>query len=568
MNSRGALFCCGRLDGLHLRRTDLPEKRGLQPLLFPPGYPHPKDRYDPVTAIAQFSSGRSNILGLSDSGVIWLWANLADPGVHITFLHLDLPPQIDKHQTSVRELNGKKRVKKVVAGWDRMSAYVSGIGIVLWLPRKGSLSQSTTATEATDGLQLDVDNTVPDTWYRRPIGNARDPSTEAKQLGEAVGQVMNYILLESYVVIVTDLGKVFAANTANQSKVSQGLVELTTLAPDSTGTAMTFSDVQGSFRSFAAFTKDGKIAIGNRNYLDYSWNVRFGDVGSEAVALQLPKYYPALQQQDIISVAFGDYHMHALHLNGHISSLGVEPQSCGALGLGTHLDGGWLRGVSFSPRAPFNDNLGGDRSIAPEKFSRGHCIWFEQEKKDWLYYMSKGGSLEKQNWDEVYSQWCRASPEAQEELTEWFEQMGADWDKCPDVAGEANAGFGAYSALSIAAAGWHSASLVLVNDQLVRKIENKFTKPEPDVADSRRSSLLGSAFGWLFHFGRRFLGIERAGNDYSRDNTPPEPDTEQKKYTWCNDPFPRIKLSTGEVIGREGPLWEKKNGVFAIVGAT
>ncbi|KAI9718110.1 MAG: hypothetical protein M1812_004368 [Candelaria pacifica] len=557
LNSKGALFCCGRLDGLHLGRANVSETHGLQSLLFPPGYPHPNDRYDPRTAISQFSSGRTNVLGLSDDGKIWLWANVADPGLHVRFLHLDRP-RIKKARSCTKCLGHTRRVTKVVAGWDRLSAYVSGVGIILWMPRRGSLQ----LREATDVLHVEVDDVVPATWYCRPKGNAREPDAEATELGETVGQVINYILLESYVVLVTHSGKVFAANTANASKLYNGLVELTTLAPEVGGTATRFSDVQGSFRNFAAFTEDGKVVIGDKDYLDYSWNLEFGVTGSEAVAASLPKYYPAMQQQGIISMAFGDYHMHALHSNGQVSSFGAEPQCCGALGLGSHRDGGWLRGISSGPQPGLHYYPGFDHTLPPGKFSRGHRIWFEQAKKRWLKHMSQGGSLERRDWEGLYQQWYRASREAQAELTEWFEQMGADWDKHPEVVGEAESEFGAYSTLGIAAAGWHSAALVLVNDNLARKTETEHTVPV--IVQPPSSSIVGYVFGWLYRLCRIFLCLELAGVGHAEYSKLPQSDPEQKEYTWCHDPFPRIKLSTGEVIGDKGPTWERKNGVFVI----
>ncbi|KAI9783918.1 MAG: hypothetical protein M1835_003686 [Candelina submexicana] len=564
LSSKGALYCCGRLDGLHFWRDDVAETPGLEPLLFPPGYPNPKDRYDPVTAIAQFSSGRSNVLGLSDSGRIWLWANVADPAVHVRFLHLD-SNHTEEARSSTQSSNLTKRVLKVVAGWDRLSAYISGVGIVIWTSRRGSLNPNTTTTEATDGLELEMNynvHSVPGTWYSRPKGNARDIDPETKTLGETIGQVMNYIVLESYVVVVTDLGKVFAANTANNSDLSDGLVELTTLSPAAGKTNVRFSDVQGSFRTFAAFTTDGNVVIGSRDYLDYMWTLRFEEKSSEAVDSSLPKYYPAMQHQGIISVAFGDYHMHALHSNGQVSSFGTEPQSCGALGLGGHLDGGWLRGISNSPQAIFQYRPGRDCTLPPEKFSCGRRIWFEQEKKGWLNHMSRGGSLKEQIWKRIFQQWSRAPGEAQAELTDWFEQMGADWDKQPDVAGGVDSMFGAYFVLSIAAAGWHSASLVLVNDELVRKIEDKYTVPVAVPPPS--FSPMGPVFGWLYRLGRRFLGLEPADSGQIEDSTAPATKT-QLKYTWSSTPFPRIKLSTGQVIGSDGPTWERKDGVFVIV---
>ena len=67
---------------------------------FPSAYPPTtKNRYEPSTAIAQFSTGRKHVLGLADDGKVWQWntnqARLIKP------LHVDV---------------GEKRVSRVVAG--------------------------------------------------------------------------------------------------------------------------------------------------------------------------------------------------------------------------------------------------------------------------------------------------------------------------------------------------------------------------------------------------------------------------------------------------------------------
>lgn len=69
-------------------------------LNFPSAYPiTTKHRYEPSTAIAQFSSGRKHILGLADDGKVWQWVN--DEARLIKPLHVDV---------------GGNRVARVVAG--------------------------------------------------------------------------------------------------------------------------------------------------------------------------------------------------------------------------------------------------------------------------------------------------------------------------------------------------------------------------------------------------------------------------------------------------------------------
>ena len=63
--------------------------RGLKRLTFPERYPPTaKTRYEPSTAIKQFSSGRNYVLGLADDGKVWYWAR--SEALQIKFLHVDL----------------------------------------------------------------------------------------------------------------------------------------------------------------------------------------------------------------------------------------------------------------------------------------------------------------------------------------------------------------------------------------------------------------------------------------------------------------------------------------------
>ena len=78
-------YISGVLDG-NIRRQFFPFSRRLT---FPLAYPLTTGtRHEPSTAIKQLSTGRSNILGLSDDGKVWSWTN--DIAVMIKPFHVDL----------------------------------------------------------------------------------------------------------------------------------------------------------------------------------------------------------------------------------------------------------------------------------------------------------------------------------------------------------------------------------------------------------------------------------------------------------------------------------------------
>jgi len=104
LNSLGQLFLCGIADG------EKPEREFRKPGLlgFPPGYPPTtRDRYEPDTAVKQYSVGRSRVMGLSDSGKMWEWANGGKPGLLVKLVSVDVAEGAKF---------GKGRVTRVVSG--------------------------------------------------------------------------------------------------------------------------------------------------------------------------------------------------------------------------------------------------------------------------------------------------------------------------------------------------------------------------------------------------------------------------------------------------------------------
>lgn len=83
LNSIGAIYMYGILDQRLGRQAD------LRRLSFPPAFPiTTKARYEPSTAIQQYSTGRSSVLGLSDDGKVWMWES--DMGFQIKLAHVDM----------------------------------------------------------------------------------------------------------------------------------------------------------------------------------------------------------------------------------------------------------------------------------------------------------------------------------------------------------------------------------------------------------------------------------------------------------------------------------------------
>lgn len=438
LTSKGTLHTAGVMDGQRVLRA--PHR--LQKLTFPVE----AEQDDAATAIRHFSAGRSHILALSDSGRIWSWNDANQAAVHVRLASLEIKemsPAGDDYQSS-----GYGVVKQVVAGWSRSSAYVQGVGIVVW---DTADRQPLGGGDETDTALALEHSEVPQTGYKR-VKDTSGESEYEKALGAEVGSVLNYIILEHFVVFNTDIGKVFCGRFGDDNNVD-AILELRRFRTESTSPF----DVQGSFRRFAVFSNEGVVIV-EQSHLEACWEARH--TNPEQVDIQgVVEKTPALQHKDIIQVAFGDYHYLALHSSGKITSYGSEMNACGALGLGDGTsEGGYSRGVVYDR---FNFNRQGH--VLPHAYyTRGRQVWFDDRKRDWLDHIVNGRTDPEES--EERRELFKSNHNVRGEVSEWLEQQSRAWDGEED-----GDGLGAYFALGVSAAGWHSGALVLVNEELASK---------------------------------------------------------------------------------------------------
>ena len=87
LNSIGQLFAVGVLNAERFQMT----RTKLSRLSFPSCYPtSTKERYEPSTAIRQYSVGRLHVLGLADDGTVWEWVDFDLPARYIKSAHVDM----------------------------------------------------------------------------------------------------------------------------------------------------------------------------------------------------------------------------------------------------------------------------------------------------------------------------------------------------------------------------------------------------------------------------------------------------------------------------------------------
>ncbi len=376
--------------------------------------------------------------------------------------------------------------------------HVEGVGIVYWDPtmtRSRERSQDSTRTSFCHTV------TIPGTGYRRRRDDRHGQDLDS-DLEHSVGEVTNHIVLEGFIVFITDLNKIFSYRTIypHHGDSPPEPIELTTIY-SKLPSPVEIRDIQGSFRSFAVFTQSGSIVTASCSFLDALHSE------PSATSVDHPAVTLVPQADSIISIAFGDHHFHALHKNGTISTYGTEPGRSGAFGLGI-ARGLLLRGAKFG--IAFDWKL---------EIDEARTVWFEPLMSTWLYSMyrrSPSMRLLRNGHDA-----------ARKAYGDYFDREGARWED--GVTGEGE--LGAYFVVKVSAGGWHSAALVLVDEEKAEQARKKhIVNPAPDQATLNKSpdqpqtmteTLPHSWTSWILTlfltFARWFLGL--TARDLARAGT-------------------------------------------------
>ncbi len=147
------------------------------------------------------------------------------------------------------------------------------------------------------------------------------------------------------------------------------------------------------------------------------------------------------------------------------------------------------------------------------------------------------------------------------------------WDG-PVEEGTGDDGLGAYFALSVAAAGWHSGALVLVNEDLARRTRQRktvkvFAANKAEASDHSRR--MPGAYEGISHcnaIAPRFEILTYVTDDPDSPEERPAHLLDPRdhgaspyagaKYIWADDNFPRLKFGNGEEMPGEVPFSEWK----------
>jgi len=397
--------------------------------------------------------------------------------------------------------------------------------------------------------------TIPRTGYRR---NMHESLVEGS-LESRIGEVTGHVVLEKYIVFITDLNKVFCYPISAQTPALDVLdpLELTSFYTASPTESFGIRDIQGAFTRFAVFTQEGCVLTASQDLLDAFWESYRTRSDDSSLTSPSADLIPSLQARGVMSIAFGDHHFLALSSNGNVTAYGKESESCGALGLGETTSK--LRGMIIG--------LGGrDTNRLPE--GEGRTVWFEPLMATWLTDMQRQGAIKGEGRERAVM--LKAGDEVyRKAYADYFGKEGAKWEEKVTQEGE----MGAYFVLKVAAAGWSSAALVLVDEEKAERArESHRVHPPPerpppsptlsmqsndsyehiDSPGEQLTNAVYAIYEWVWRLGRSFLGLTK--RDVRRE-TEREQGCEEG-YIWSKEPFPRLRLPDGKAMPGDVPLTE------------
>lgn len=166
--------------------------------------------------------------------------------------------------------------------------------------------------------------------------------------------------------------------------------------------------------------------------------------------------------------------------------------------------------------------------MLPHGYITGREVWFQKEKQRWIEHLANGGS----NFEEAKQRFEAVAhePEVRGEVSEWIEQVGRSWDQKPSVTSKDEDGLGAYFALSVAAGGWHSGALVLVNDELVQAIANSVTENDPPSVGNSTGNSSGMPSFLTFEIFHELTRARQRGRIHSLTSQPQSPASHRKVH--------------------------------------
>lgn len=174
-------------------------------------------------------------------------------------------------------------------------------------------------------------------------------------------------------------------------------------------------------------------------------------------------------------------------------------------------------------------------------------------------------------------------------FADYFEHEGRKWEDGLVAEGE----LGSYFVLKVSAAGWHSAALVLVDEQKAEMARQRHLVVPPAKSSSRPNNDaappypygLASLCMFLVHLVRWFLGltardaiaaenakqgrwrregVHAKGRDDGNSHGGADDDDDdvldenqaQRVPMWAEDPFPRLRMADGEAMPGEIAITE------------
>ncbi|CAH2351327.1 SCF-associated factor 1 [[Candida] railenensis] len=262
--------------------------------------------------LISISSGREHVIGLDEEGKVYSWDTGISGSTGVEMIFPNIPYEDHK-------------VTKISAGWNLSACFVENHGLIVWYSRE-SISK--------------------EQYYEQ------DFKAKANYIlvpGTQENRIIDFLCGVDYVLYIKGNGKLYRFDIDAQGyfdgRADRNLIGspfevhkfnqwLSNLNLEIVGEGVKFSKITGCYHSFAIFTNDGRVLLGDSNRSRYVEIEDDSDDDEDENGPRNPIVLPQLQQKNIVDVVMGDYHFLALTDDGDLFSWGRESKQCGCLGLG------------------------------------------------------------------------------------------------------------------------------------------------------------------------------------------------------------------------------------------
>ncbi|ODV60967.1 SCF ubiquitin ligase complex subunit SAF1 [Ascoidea rubescens DSM 1968] len=312
----------------------------------------PRNRLNSHIKFVQVSGGHFHFIALDNENNIWSWDidNIDNQhiGIKLNFIDENGVNILDNNNPDTK----KNYIKSIKAGWNLSACYIANIGLAIWNKREGLKTDKWDINTSVKTNFMIIPNTL---------------------------NIIDYAFGEGFLIYINSKGKLYRLNLEWPSDgefINENVAyELTPFNDIIKSKKSKYVRVFGNFLRFGAITDSDNVYLSDKlrmsldSLMDYNSKSSYNEFrfyyddyddydsddddddknnendedksfknSSNSLIRKFVDIIPELQKKGCHSIASGDHHNLALFDNGDLVSWGKELESCGCLGLGSHLE--------------------------------------------------------------------------------------------------------------------------------------------------------------------------------------------------------------------------------------